>query len=795
MPSLFLCLSAHFLAIACFSGSWVLPVSAVVLASDEDSKQGSFHPPGPRDQRLKKLRNAAYLPLEVEKIVPRLLENVTNALGACQDPSTVDWQQLDAAREGLANELTSLVKLARRHSSSEVDHVDIDTFGSLRSGLADGRSSDLDVSVMYGGNRDDVGKEQAKQYADELKQQLKVLDPQNTKFRVSGVLEARVPLVTLEFFVDENSTTEGTSSVFKIELSFSSRAPIRNTIWLRWQVQRDPRFRPLALAVKEFANRIGLHGTFLAPSNGESEPEKTVGLSSYAWSLLVAFFLHMHPLTGEHPSTGEETLLADFRRYYATFDYKKHIISFPGASALSSTSSSNGEHQMIVASISEPVARHRWWTTSSVSRRFHLNNPVLLDPFEENRNLFQYFSDARNLKILEEKVVGDFRRRVSRPGPEAVHVFPWKLGTERIHLNCNGCDEEIDFELWGKSTTHPADDPLLRLKLRVFEACNKMFFDDNGIVAGGGTVLQNVEDIVLAGGLYRDNARNRRGLPVTVVSVPMENRRERIMEISSEKGKKAERKRIIENVVRLIKGIRLILPLMMINQTTNSCSSTSAPISSGGGRGADREEVTRVAEGSFKVGEVVEYNSVTYTRWMRTIVVGFPEDDPGHIHLSMRSSADRKRVRPLHGYSRETGGWGRDVVPWVVRMLSDTLVLLPKLYGKHLSTQQSGSVLSEAVSAVKAVFDAGFVGANSVAAEFVVDRVTRTLTDLPAVPVRRNDLSRSRREADVVGVCSVFLCSDVGAGGISSDIINLHRRCVETRFNPVSSRGGSFLLN
>ena len=809
---------------------------------------------------------------EVEEIVSRLLKNVTKALGACQDPSTVVWQQLDIAREGLRDELTSLVKLARPANSSE--DVDIDTFGSLRSGLADGRSSDLDASVAFDGD-EDVSPDRAKGLAETLSEQLRELDGGEKLFRVSSVLGAVVPLVKLEIFL-ENTTTSSEQfqqSTFPIDLSFNNRSGGLNTLWLRGQVQSDPRFRPLALQVKEFAKRIGLHGTFHGgssskgsssfhgssscggsfsstdsgklilsrgsrsisttptPEGSDSERDvkqssprtgsfssaaevldKTVGLSSYGWSLLVAFFLHVHPAQRGKRLPTQDFLFSQFRKYFATFDYEKNIISFPGARVSPDEAQAN---QTIVSTSGGPVARDQWWQDFRVSvdqtdsaKYFRPWNPVLLDPFEA-RNLFRYFSHERNLENIVSQVVGGSQvgRRVFGQTPQAVHVFPWKLGTERIHfhLNCNGCDEEIDFELWGKSITHPADDPLLRLKLRVFEAYNKMFFDDdNPIVAGGGTVLQNVEDIVLAGGLYdRDNARNRRGLPVTVVSAPMENRRERIMETNSETTdrqtdhgdrQRTERKRIMGNVVRLIKGIKLILPLM--NQTTPSSRSAPPPpeeidaasISSGGG-GADREEVT--PEGSFEVGEVVEYNSVTHKQWMRTIVVGFPEDDPGHIHLSMRSSADRKRVRPLHGYSRETGG--RDVVPWVVRVLSDTLALLPTVYGKHLSAE-SASVLSEAVSALKAVFDAGLVGANSVGAEFVIDLVTRKLTDLPRVPVRRKDLSR-RREADVVGVCSVFLCSDVGAGGISSDIINLHRRCVETRFNPVSSRGGSFLLN
>ena len=413
-------------------------------------------------------------PINVSAIILRLRDNAKKALGACHDPSTVEWQQLDIARDNVTKELTSLIKLARRRDSSESDDVHIDTFGSLRSGLADGRISDLDASVMYGGNRNDVEQEQAKKYAEDLTQQLKLLDPQSTNFRVAAVLEARVPLVKLKILMD---ITEG--SVFPIDLSFSSRAPIRNTKWLRWQVERDPRFRPLVLAVKEFAKRIGLHGTYSGTKEGSSGPEKTVGLSSYGWSLLVAFFLHVHPSTG-----GDTAFLSDFRRYYATFDYEKNIISFPGARVEDHVEADSSSSSPVGISSSGPTERRTWWPDFHKKNQtgpgwcistFHESKPVLLDPFEENRNLFRYFSSRNNLALLAPGV---------EPLPPAIDVFRHRLRLVRwvtVDLvrtpsaGASGKNVNVkpdDLGSVGIDIVHPVDplDPLLSLKLKAFQA-------------------------------------------------------------------------------------------------------------------------------------------------------------------------------------------------------------------------------------------------------------------------------------------------------------------------------------
>ena len=50
------------------------------------------------------------------------------------------------------------------------------------------------------------------------------------------------------------------------------------------------------------------------------------GLSAYAWNLLVAYFLLPEPA-----ETATEALLQQFKNFYATFDWDKHAVSFPGA--------------------------------------------------------------------------------------------------------------------------------------------------------------------------------------------------------------------------------------------------------------------------------------------------------------------------------------------------------------------------------------------------------------------------------------------------------------------------------
>ena len=653
----------------------------------------------------------------VSQIVLRLSLFARQALGACLLQTTVDWQQLDAAREGLTKELTNLVKLARGHSTS---NVDIDTFGSLRSGLADGRNSDLDASVTFGEDKN-VSPDRAKGLAETLSEQLKLLDQPEKLFRVSRVLGAVVPLVKLEIFLENTSSEQLERSTFPIDLSFNNLTGKLNTLWLREQVQQDPFFRPLVLEVKEFAKRIGLHGTFHDHRPvGQTTTPSPVGLSSYGWSLLVAFFLHEHPAL--HPVFQKKSAnfvqdvqetFQEFRKYYATFDYEQDIISFPGAFIQRTSTTPDATQEVyptgpprpvdhVVSTSRQPVARATWWQDfqniveqtgeHSVAQFFHFDfsYPVLLDPFDNTRNLFRYFSHPRNLEILTARVVGwsDPEKRVFGPSPQAVHVFPWKLRVERIFFDNaalldDGCfSGEFDLELFsgkrepwgtklgGKTVRGRAPpplsrrerekrelweknvafaDPFLSLHLRAFEACNKNPFDKTEVqLMFAGKPLRNIDSIILA---PQKDLFSR--LTVTPTFSPVPSRRWRN----------------VKHVVRLINGMKLIF----------SATSTTAILRKPVRKGAGEQVV--------------------------------PVNDPENI-------------------------------PWVVRVLSEISWMW-----EDSGPRANLTVWCEAVIALEAVFAKGGLGlgAGSAGAELVVDLVSKKL----GMTLRQPSLEFRRKSREV----------------------------------------------
>ena len=258
-------------------------------------------------------------------------------------------------------------------------------FGSSVSGLG-GPDSDVDALVTLPGGAHPPALQQSGQVAAEVSGLGKILD--NCSSFSGGVVSSGdaevlklvaehvpakvVPLVRLSIF--------GEGKQYKFDLSFDNPFALKNTIWLRDQVKNShPLFRALALRVKSWAKEIGYHGTYVVPDSSSTpqtgpgpcptsvtakpapfgpapggRASAFAGLSSYAWNLLVSFFLFLttHPDRDQnirdnysgfqnYCSPGRwrptrfdpsEHLFLTFRRFYANFPWHSHAVRFPGAS-------------------------------------------------------------------------------------------------------------------------------------------------------------------------------------------------------------------------------------------------------------------------------------------------------------------------------------------------------------------------------------------------------------------------------------------------------------------------------
>ena len=284
------------------------------------------------------------------------------------------FQRLDQSRELLRRDLGELLRLV----IWEQQEVVVDFFGSVVTGLGT-PESDVDVSVRLKANLS----------VTELSKRLKRLFHQSLLDRgvtVVPVAGAAVPLIKVAIprriiggeVHDSSSKME--QDFFRFDISINNLAGIRNSAWLRKQVESIPHsrlyFRSLMLRLKEFARRNNLDKTSRSDHDHHAAHQKPFryGVSSYGWALLVSFYLHQKSAVGG-PGKRVDLLLRDFKAYYYHFNWERDIISFPfsGQEILDHTQTPlhPQEKTPLSSSVGEPL--------------------VLLDPFVPNRNLLKYF--------------------------------------------------------------------------------------------------------------------------------------------------------------------------------------------------------------------------------------------------------------------------------------------------------------------------------------------------------------------------------------------------------------------
>ena len=211
-------------------------------------------------------------------------------------------------------------------------------YGSLAMGLGDERS-DLDVSILPGEKMNEevhsLFANKGAQFVLALEKGLGKAFPGLRAIAVPGGNRAP-PLLRLT--IEDAEQTAGGPPRHVVELTFDNHRPLQNTKWLLDQVRNDARFRPLFTEVRRFVDSNDLGRTWVSPDDKRSG--KRLGLCSYGWKLLVAWFLMrlpMHPqlLPEEGPTACKQSsMLSDFLYYMNGFDWSSNCIVFsPGPDA------------------------------------------------------------------------------------------------------------------------------------------------------------------------------------------------------------------------------------------------------------------------------------------------------------------------------------------------------------------------------------------------------------------------------------------------------------------------------
>eukprot|EP00929_Paragymnodinium_shiwhaense_P039285 TRINITY_DN20661_c0_g1_i1.p1 TRINITY_DN20661_c0_g1~~TRINITY_DN20661_c0_g1_i1.p1 ORF type:complete len:617 (+),score=140.47 TRINITY_DN20661_c0_g1_i1:87-1937(+) len=207
----------------------------------------------------------------------------------------------------------------------------VKAFGSAANGFVT-RASDLDVTCCQAGAKlgDDSQRQAAATLGDWILPTLQALYP---SFRLQEeILAARVPILKLRF-----------EDKLDVDLSCHNVKPLKNTRLLKAYSTIDKRILNLGLAIKLWAKATDVCG-----SSGRN-------LSSYAFNLLVIYFMHVHPdvqlpllradvFDGSQDALAEGTvqaaqaswhcrlslpeLLVRFFRFYASeFDWGREVAS------------------------------------------------------------------------------------------------------------------------------------------------------------------------------------------------------------------------------------------------------------------------------------------------------------------------------------------------------------------------------------------------------------------------------------------------------------------------------------
>jgi len=147
---------------------------------------------------------------------------------------------------------------------------DVQPFGSFANGFGTFHS-DLDVTCCHRGNKLD-GDSQRIAASDLSNLILPMIRQHNSFSIVEEILGARVPILKLRF-----------ENVLDVDVSCHNAIPVNNTQLLRAYSRMDSRIKALGLAIKLWAK-----------SGGVCDATKS-NLSSYSFTLLVIYFLQVHP--------------------------------------------------------------------------------------------------------------------------------------------------------------------------------------------------------------------------------------------------------------------------------------------------------------------------------------------------------------------------------------------------------------------------------------------------------------------------------------------------------------------
>ncbi|CAJ1374721.1 unnamed protein product [Effrenium voratum] len=173
----------------------------------------------------------------------------------------------DSEKENVARCLQHLETLLRNLDGDWC----VRPFGSSANGFAI-KDSDLDVTCF----RPRAGQDSLAIY--ELKSKLMPLIERDDKFTlVEAIWSARVPILKMKF-LDEGRTLE-------VDLSCQNQEALLNTELLKAYAKMHPLVRQIVVLVKQWTRALGLVGA------------KAGHLSSYSWTLMVIYFLQVHPET------------------------------------------------------------------------------------------------------------------------------------------------------------------------------------------------------------------------------------------------------------------------------------------------------------------------------------------------------------------------------------------------------------------------------------------------------------------------------------------------------------------
>eukprot|EP00439_Symbiodinium_sp_Y106_P034832 s4887_g4.t1 len=272
----------------------------------------------------------------------------------------------------------------------------LEAYGSVVTGIAD-TSSDIDV-VLVSDSLDDTGRVLARLH--EAEEKLPHLHA------VRFVESARAPVLTV-------ARADG----LMVDITAGNCLPVYNSRLLKEYCELDHRLLPLACAIKRFAKAAGVVGA------------ATHNLSSYAWSLMVVFYLQAADLKRYLPSSAKTSSLPSLQSACRSCDVTiqgrrfdvgfKRLTDFPladagcihGSQSLSSfpwRSLALGFFKFFLEEfdLDKEIISVRLGSRQAVDASATGLGPHIRDPFDPERDLGAVLSASRREGFLEALMLG-----------------------------------------------------------------------------------------------------------------------------------------------------------------------------------------------------------------------------------------------------------------------------------------------------------------------------------------------------------------------------------------------------